>query len=259
MREINAILAIAGRDVVKLLRDRTRILANFVFPVIFIGILGTSLQSNFEAGLQYNFMTFVFTGVLGQTLFQSTAAGIISLVEDRQNDFAQELFISPISRYSIVLGKIVGETLVALIQVVAVILFGIIIGVPISLISLFELIPVFIVVAFLGGSFGLFVMSNLTEQRAANQIFPFLLFPQFFLAGVFTPVKILPLPLLIASRMMPMTYGVDLVRSVYYFGNSQSAYTVLFNPFIDFLVVIGFWSVFFVLGTIIFVRNEKNR
>ena len=32
------------------------------------------------------------------------------------------------------------------------------------------------------------VMANLNSQRAANQVFPFLVLPQFFLAGVFNPI-----------------------------------------------------------------------
>ena len=77
MPTINAILTIAFRDISKLLRDKTRIMASFIFPIIFIGVLGTSLQQNLGQGLGYNFLTFVFIGVLAQTLFQSTAAGII--------------------------------------------------------------------------------------------------------------------------------------------------------------------------------------
>ena len=74
MKNINAITAIAFRDITKLFRDKTRILANFVFPVIFIGVLGGSLQSNLQESLPYNFLTFVFTGVIAQTLIQSTAS-----------------------------------------------------------------------------------------------------------------------------------------------------------------------------------------
>src|SRR5690242_10431880 len=111
MKNLNAILTIAYRDVIKLLRDRTRLIAGLVFPVIFIGALGGSLQANLGARAGFNFLAFVFTGVLGQTLFQSTASGIISLIEDRENDFSQEIFVSPVSRYTIILGKIVGESL----------------------------------------------------------------------------------------------------------------------------------------------------
>jgi len=257
--EINAIVAIAMRDITKLFRDRTRILASFVFPMIFIGVLGSSLQANLSGDLGYNFLTFVFIGVLAQTLFQSTAGGIISLIEDRQNDFAQELFISPISRYSIIIGKIVGETLVSFVLAMMVLLFGLVIRIPLDLAALMRLIPVTLIASLFGGSFGVIVMSNISEQRTANQIFPFLLFPQFFLAGVFNPIKHLPWPLLIASRIAPMTYAVDLFRSVYYYGKPEYAKTVVFNPGIDILVSVVLFVIFISVGTVVFVRNEKNR
>lgn len=256
---INAVFTIAFRDITKLLRDKSRILGGLIFPIIFIGVLGASLQSNLEDSLQYNFLTFVFLGVLAQTLFQSTAGGIISLVEDRQNDFAQEIFISPISRYSIILGKIIGETLVSLIQVIGVLAFGFIFGIPLSPIGLLKLLPFGLLVALFGGAFGLIVMSKMNSQRSANQIFPFLLFPQFFLAGVFNPIKVLPLPLMIASRAAPMTYAVDLMRSIYYAGSNEYQYTVLFNPWINLLVVGGLTFLFITLGTYWFVKSERER
>jgi len=256
---INAIIAIAFRDITKLFRDRTRILASFIFPVIFIGVLGGSLQANLQENLPYNFLTFVFIGVVAQTLFQSTASGIISLVEDRQNDFAQELFVSPIPRRSILIGKILGETIVSFIQVSAVILFGIVIGVPLVFSSLIKIFPLFPIVAFMGGSFGVLVMSTLTNQKTASQIFPFLIFPQFFLAGVFNPIKILPAPIMIASRLMPMTYAVDLIRSVYYMNSPEREFVVLFNTQKDLSVVLLMFIAFLSIGTYLFVRNEKNR
>ncbi len=259
MHNLNAILTIAFRDVTKLFRDRPRILASLIFPVIFIGVLGTSLQSNLGSHIGYNYLVFVFIGVLAQTLFQSTASGIISLVEDRQNDFSQEMFIAPISRYSILLGKILGETLISLVQIVGVLAFGFIIGIPLDIFALVKLIPFIFLISFFGGAFGVMVMSSLSNQRSANQIFPFILFPQFFLAGVFNPINNLPLPILIASRLSPMTYAVDLMRSIYYFGTPEYAKTVLFNPLLNVAVVLGAGLVFLVVGTFLFVRNERNR
>ncbi len=259
MHNLNAVITIAFRDVSKLFRDRPRILASLIFPVIFIGVLGTSLQANIGDNLGFNFLVFVFVGVIAQTLFQSTASGIISLVEDRQNDFAQEMFIAPISRYSILLGKILGETLISIVQVIGVLIFGFVMGIPLDIPALIRLIPFIFAVSFFAGAFGVMIMSSLSNQRAANQIFPFILFPQFFLAGVFNPISNLPLPILIASRLSPMTYAVDLLRSIYYLGNPEYSKTVLFNPLINLTVVLGGGLIFLIIGTFLFVKNERNR
>lgn len=259
MKELNAIFTIAYRDLTKFLRDRPRIFSTFIFPVVFIGVLGGSLQSNLGKEAGYNFLTFVFTGVLAQTLFQSTASGIISLIEDRENDFSQEIFISPVSRYSIIIGKILGESLVALIQGIGIILFGLIIQVPLTITQIVAMIPASLVACALGGAFGVIVLSNLNNQRSANQIFPLIIFPQFFLAGVFSPIKELPMVLFWLSRIAPMTYAVDLIRSVYYYGSPEYSKTVLYNPVTDLLVIALFFVLFLVVGTFLFIRNERNR
>ncbi|MCA9390240.1 ABC transporter permease [candidate division WWE3 bacterium] len=258
-REISAILIIALRDFLKFLRDRSRIAATFIFPILFIGALGGSLQSNWGDELGFNITTFIFTGVLGQTLFQSAAAGVISLIEDRQNDFSREMFVSPISRYSIIIGKIFGESIVALIQGVGIIVFGFIIRIPLSFHDIIWLLPFSLVVCFMGGAFGVLVLSNLSSERAANQIFPFLIFPQFFLAGVFNPIRELPTILDVLSRISPMRYAVDLIRGIYYAGRPEYGATVLNSVGYNLAVCGLIFGICVIVGTYLFINNERNQ
>jgi ABC-2 type transport system permease protein len=132
MIEANAAAAIAYRDLLKFLRDRTRIFGTLITPLIMVGALGGSLQASFGAQMDVNLLVFTFTGVYALTMFQTTAFGLISLLQDRETDFAQEMFVSPISRYTIIVGKIVGETLVALPQAVAIIAFAVIVRIEFS-------------------------------------------------------------------------------------------------------------------------------
>lgn len=259
MKEIQSIIAIAYRDLLKFLRDRPRIFATFIFPVIFIVIMGGSMDANLSASLGFSLLEFTFTGVLAQTLFQSTAAGIISLIEDRENDFSQEIFVSPISRYSIIIGKIVGETSVSMAQGFVIMLLGLVLGIKISLATFIMLIPVSLAVCFLGGAFGLIIMSNLSNQRSANQIFPFLLFPQFFLSAVFTPMTNLPPYLFVLSRIAPMTYAVDFVRNFYYLNNPVGEKIILHPMLLNLGVIVALSTIFVLVGTYAFVRNERNR
>ena len=258
-REISPMLALAHRDLIKLLRDRARLVSTLIFPFIFIGALGGALQSNFGNIAGYDFLVFTFTGVLAQTMFQTTALGLISLIEDRENDFSQEIFISPISRYTIIFGKIIGETLVAIPQGLAVLLFGLVIQVPISLQQAAALLVGALTVAIFGGAFGVMVLANLRSQRAANQIFPFVMLPQFFLAGVFSPIQVLPWYLEILSRISPMRYAVDFGRGLYYAGTPEYDKVVLLDPLTNFLIMSAAFLVFMVSGTIMFVRAERNR
>ncbi|MDO8485728.1 MAG: ABC transporter permease [Candidatus Limnocylindrales bacterium] len=259
MHEVSAILAIAHRDFVKLLRDRARLVSDFAFPLIIIGVLGTSLQAGFGTPGGFNLLTFVFTGVLGQTVWQSAALGVISLIADREQDFSQEMFVSPISRYSIIFGKIIGESLVALPQALAILLFGFLIGVPLSPAVLLALLPVAFVVAIFGGAFGVLVLSNLKSQQSANQIFPFVMLPQFFLAGMFNPIENLPWFLDILSRLAPMRYAIDLVRDVYYAGHPEPVRVALLDAPTNLAIIAAMFGLFMLAGTTLFVRSERNR
>ncbi|HZP97604.1 MAG TPA: ABC transporter permease [Candidatus Limnocylindria bacterium] len=256
MTELSAVLTLAHRDLVKLLRDRTRIIADFSFPLIFIGILGTSLQAGFGNAAGIDLLQFVFTGVLAQTVWQSGAMGMISLLADREQDFSQEIFVSPISRYSIIFGKILGESLVAMPQAIAILVFGFLLGVRFSVPMLLELVVAALLIAVSGGAFGVLVLSRLENQRQTNQIFPFVMLPQFFLAGIFNPIGDLPWYLDILSKIAPMRYAVDLVRDVFYAGGPSI-------PLADLPTNLGIiaaeFAVFMVVGTAGFVRAERNR
>jgi ABC-2 type transport system permease protein len=114
-------------------------------------------------------------------------------------------------------------------------------------------------VCLFGGAFGVLIMANLNTQRAANQIFPFIMLPQYFLAGVFSPIKILPWYLDILSRISPMRYAIDLTRNLFYAGQPEYAEVVMASPITNTIIVAGLFVLFLVLGTWLFVRGERNR
>jgi ABC-2 type transport system permease protein len=257
--EASAIAAIAHRDFVKLLRDRVRLISELSFPLVLILLLGPALQSGFGSVGGLNLTTFVFTGVLAQTVWQSSVMGLISLIADREEDFSQEIFVSPVSRYSIVAGKIIGESLVALPTGLGVVIVGLLIGVPLSPLVLVVLIPVSLGVAIFGGAFGLLVLSNISSQRTANQVFPFLLLPQFFLAGVFNPIHNLPLPLAVLSAISPMRYAVELTRNLVY-GLQPGVPAPALSPLaVNAAAMALLFVAFIAVGTVLFVRSERNR
>lgn len=259
MNEMNAIAAIASRDILKFLRDRQRLIGSFIFPFLIMFLMGGTLQLNLGKAAGFNFIGFTFTGVLGMTIFQSSAQGMASLLEDRQNDFAQEMFVSPVSRYTIVFGKILGESIVALSGAAPLVLFAILLRVSLTPDQILLMVPVALLGCLVGGSFGLVGMAILNDPRQANQIVGFLLLPQFFLAGVFNPITVLPWYLEFLSRISPMRYVVDLFRGIAYAGKPEYHKIVLFDPIINLVVMAVMFVVFIAAGTFLFVRRETNR
>jgi hypothetical protein len=55
-----------------------------------------------------------------------------------------------------------------------------------SPLTLLALLPAAFAMAIYGGAFGILIVANISSQRTANQIFPFVMLPQFFLAAVST-------------------------------------------------------------------------
>lgn len=257
--ELSAVAVIAHRDFIKLLRDRVRLFSELAFPLVLVLLLGPALQSGFGSPGGLDLTAFVFTGVLAQTIWQSSVLGLVSLIADREEDFSQEIFVSPTSRYAIVAGKIIGESLVALPTGLGIVVVGVLIGVPLQPVVLLALVPVSFLVAIYGGAFGLLVLSNLKSQRTANQIFPFLLLPQFFLAGVFNPIHALPAPLAVLSALSPLRYAVELMRNVVY-GLQPGVPAPTTTPLpVNVAVMAVSFVAFLVAGTFLFVRAERNR
>ena len=149
--------------------------------------------------------------------------------------------------------------MIAAVELHSILAFGLVIGIHISPAQLVGLLATGTVVAFFGGAFGVLVLAFLNNQRAANQIFPFVFLPQFFLAGVFTPIQVLPWYLDIPSRIAPLRYAVDFVRGVFYAGTTDYDKVVLQDPAANFAVIGPAFLVCLVIGTFFFVRAERNR
>lgn len=258
-KRISVILTIAYRDVMKFLRDRMRIIFSFVFPILFVGVLGGGLQASLGAASGKDLLTYTFLGVVAQTLFQSTAAGIISLINDRENDFSQEIFVSPTSRYALLFGKILGESTISFLQVIGILVFGLVIGIKLPLLTLAALLPAMVVAALLGGAFGILILGNLSSQQTANQILPFIMMPQLFLSGVFVPVAKTPGIMLTLAKIMPLTYAVDLLRGLYFRGDPIAQEDILHSPLINVAVIGVLFAIFLAAGTYLFVKKEKER
>jgi ABC-type multidrug transport system permease subunit len=103
------------------------------------------------------------------------------------------------------------------------------------------------------------VLAFLNNQRAANQVFPCIFLPQFFLAGVFTPIQVLAWYLVFASRIAPMRYAVDFVLGVFYVGSPDYPHVVLQDPATNLAVIVPAFVVCLVVGTFFFVGSERNR
>jgi ABC-2 type transport system permease protein len=257
--ELSGLLVIAQRDVIKLWRDRPRLAVNLAFPVLLIGGLGAILQPTVGRVTGLNAVTLAFTGVLAASLFQSAAAGMISIVEDRENDFSRELFVTPVSRLTLVTGKVAGETLVACCQGVGIVVFAVAFGVRMSPAQLASLVAPCLASCLLGGAFGLATIAALPNQRSAMQIFQFLIIPQYVLGGVLVPLRGVPGYLDVLADAMPMRYVVELTRAAFYAGAPGYGRVVSGRPLLEAGVTGILFAILMVTGAAVLGYRERIR
>lgn len=257
--EFSGLAIIAQRDVTKLLRDRPRLAVNLAFPVLLIGGLGSILQPTVGRVTGLNAVTLAFTGVLAASLFQSAAAGMISIVEDRETDFSREMFVTPVSRLTLVTGKVAGETLVAFCQGACIAAFAVAFGVRMSPGQLAALLGPCLASCLLGGAFGLATIAALPNQRSAMQIFQFLIIPQYVLGGVLVPLHGVPLYLDVLAHLMPMSYVVQLTRAAFYAGTPGYHQVVSGSPLVDAAVTGGLFVILMIAGAAVFGYRERTR
>jgi ABC-2 type transport system permease protein len=131
--------------------------------------------------------------------------------------------------------------------------------VPLTPAALMLLVPVALLSCFMGGAFGLLLLNTMSDSRASNQVFNFVFLPQYFLAGLISPINILPWYLEVLSLISPMRYVIDLARGVVFAGSSDYSRVVLLSPATNAAVLALLFAVFMVSGTALFVRRETNR
>ncbi len=258
-REANATFAIAWREVLRAVKSPSSLAFTVIFPVIFMGVLGGSISQNLGGALPYAYLPFMLIGMVANTLYQGTIVGVTNLVEERENDFTAELFVAPISRYSVLLGKVIGAGIASLISLVGIIAMIFVMQIPMSFGDLLRVIALAPILALAGGSLGVFFIGFVQDPKTAGAGVALLVFPQIFLSGALIPTAGSTGILGVLAHLMPMTYSIDLARNIFYAGKPEAVFTVLNSPWLDLAVTVGFFLVFTIVGTYMFVRADRNR
>ena len=258
-REVNAAFAIAWREILRAVKSPGSIAFTVLFPVIFMGIMGGSISQNLGASLPYAYLPFMLIGMIANTMYQGTITGVTNLVEERENDFTAELFVAPISRYAVLLGKVIGSGIASLVSLVGIIAMIFVMQIPMDFGDLLRVIALSPVLALAGGALGVFFIGFVQDPKVAGLGVALLVFPQMFLAGALIPISNSSGILGLLAKVMPMTYSIDLARNIFYAGKPEYAAVVLNPAWLDLAVTVGLFLVFTIVGTFMFVRADRNR
>ena len=164
--------------------------------------------------------------------------------------------VAPISRVSIFLGKMLGDSTDAVIQGTLVFLLGILLGMPLNVVMFFEVLPIMLLTTFGLVSIGLTLASFIENLESFGAIQSFVNLPLFFLSGALFPVNDPSFPswLHIASSFNPLTYGVDALRTIILGGAWQPG--PQYPLYYDLLVICVFDVAMIIIGTFAFNRRK---
>jgi len=199
--------ALCTRELVRFLRQGNRVFGALGQPIIFWLLFSEGLRS---ADLDYRHF---FPGTLAMILLFTAIFATISVIEDRREGFLQSVLVAPIPRWSMVLGKVLGGTLLAMLQgVVFVVLGRITLGFLPGVVGWLSLLVLMFVVAFALTSLGFLIAWRMDSTQGFHAIMSALLLPMWLLSGSFFPGEGGWLSLVQAIN--PLTYGVAGLRQL---------------------------------------------
>lgn len=237
----------------RFMRAKSRIVGALAMPLFFLAFLGLGFRRMTIPGLtgEVDYINFLVPGILGMSiLFSSTFAGL-SVLWDREFGFLKEIMVAPVSRVSIVLGRIAGGATTTLIQAVFILGISFLMGFKItSVASVFLALVFMVLIAVTFISLGLIFASKMRDIQGFSIVMNFVIFPLFFLSGALYPLENLPAWLRYLSRLDPLTYGVDGLRAALI---GVSSLPVVSN----FIVMSIFSAIMIVLGAYFFEKSES--
>jgi ABC-2 type transport system permease protein len=213
---MRAITALWWREVIRFLRQPSRVVGALAQPCLFWLLLGGGLSASFmpaggPPGTGY--LEYLFPGILALILLFTAIFATIATVEDRRSGFLQGVLVAPVSRTAIVLGQALGGTTLAVGQGAVFLLLAPVAGLALEPVRVLGAVGVMVLIAFGLTSLGLVVAWRMESTQGYHAIMNLILIPIWLLSGAFFPQAGAPAPLAWVMRLDPLTYGVAALRA----------------------------------------------
>ncbi len=211
MTVIEDTLTLVRRELLRYRRDRAYWAGQLAFPMLVIAFIGFGLDGVVSLPTGTSYVSHLASGILALVVGSGAVGGGFTLIQDRESGFLRALVVAPVSRTSLVLGKIaarvVSSAVLVLVLVGALAIFTPL-GLPHPGAALLALVAVttFFV------ALGIALASLLRSPESFRFLAALVTLPLYLLSGIFYPVSTLPAPTRVLAYLNPLTYGVDLFR-----------------------------------------------
>lgn len=210
-------VSLCRRELVRFLRQRNRVIGALLTPIVFWLLIGAGMGRSFTAqGSDVGYLEYFFPGTLLMILLFTAIFSTISIIEDRREGFLQSVLVAPVSRMSVVLGKVLGGTVLAVGQAVIFLFLAPLIGIRLSPGGIALTLAVMVLVAFALTSLGLSIAWRMNSAQGFHAIMNLFLMPMWFLSGALFPPAGAWSGLRYVMLANPLTYGLSALRRALY-------------------------------------------
>jgi ABC-2 type transport system permease protein len=247
---MSAVYILWWRELRRYTRSRVQMLASLGQPTLYLIALGFGLGPTFEQAGKGSYLQFLAPGVVGMTiLFVSIFSGV-GLLFDRQFGFLKETLVAPVPRMQIMAGRTLGGATVATLQGTLMLIVCTVAGFrPHSLLSVPIAFLFMMLIAIVFCALGTAIGSALEDMQGFQLVMNFLVMPIFFMSGALFPLSNLPAALVVATRLDPLSYGIDGLRGTLIATSHFSVVT-------DLAVLSAIGAVFLAMGAHFFSRIQ---
>jgi ABC-2 type transport system permease protein len=244
------------REIVRFYRQRSRIVGALATPVLFWLLLGSGFADSFRPGGEaggIGYAEYFYPGTMILVVLFTAIFSTISVIEDRKEGFLQAVLVAPVARSTVVLGKILGGTTLALGQALLLLAAAPILGLRLGVYDLVLIVAILFVVAFALTTLGFLIAWKMESTQGFHAIMNLVLIPMWLLSGAFFPAAGASGWLRAVMFLNPLTYGVAALRRCLYAG------TVSVGPDVPTLALSIFVTCGFAVLTFLAARSLASR
>ncbi len=252
--QAKAVYVIFQREFKRFFRQKGRLVVTMARPLIWLFIVGSGFTRLVDTSAGASYIQFILPGIVGMTILFSSIFSTMSVVWDREFGFLREMLVSPISRITIVAGKLLSGTILSVFQGAALLVVAPFLGLKVGVGGFFAMIAFMLLVSLSITSLGLFVASFLSSLEGFNVIMNFIILPMFFLSGALYPVRSLPAAIRVFTVVNPLCFGVDAFKHMLLPHGGRLA--AEFPLALDIFFVSFFAIVFSILAAVVFERKK---
>ena len=199
------------REVRGFYRQRARVLAGLVTPLIFWLALGSGFGASIQTPVG-GYLEFFFPGAVALVVLFASIFANISIIEDRREGFLLSVMVAPTPRLALVLGKILGATTIGAVQGVLFLPLIPLLDIPVSLSGLPAAGAAVALMAFGLTSIGFFFAWWLNSIQGFHSVMNVVLMPMWLLSGGLFPFEGAHWTMATLMRLNPLFYGVTALR-----------------------------------------------